>query len=588
MELFVSMPASFLAPWSRIRQHASRDLLASLVVFLVALPLCMGVAIASGMPPAKGLITGIIGGIIVGFLAGSPLQVSGPAAGLAVLVFELVNQYGMKALGPVLIVAGIIQVAAGFARLGAWFRVTSPAVVYGMLSGIGILIVLSQLHVMLDATPNASGLTNLLNFPNALGATLNQWKNNLTHLELVFGLLAAALIFLAIIWMWNNKRVHSTRLLPRVVFGVVVATLIGLAFGLLAFPDLLTAPQIRGASSSSGSPALILGVLTIAIMWVWDKNRPQPLRFLPGALLGVAFTSLISLVLELDVHHVQVPNNLLDAIDWVSLPELARLKDPDLLMSAIALAFIASAETLLSAAAVDRMHSGTRSDFDRELCSQGVGNFLCGLVTALPMTGVIVRSSANVQAGAQTRLSAILHGLWLLALIVALPSVLTKIPIASLAGVLVYTGLKLADPSVMRSLKRYGRAPQGVYAATALTIVGTDLLTGVLVGFILSLIQLAMTSSRLKVSVVYSSEDPSHAELRLHGMATFLKIPKLSQALEQVKPGTTLHVPLDNLRYIDHACMELLEDWQHSHQADGSQLVIGLRGLKRRLEGAHT
>lgn len=578
----------FTTALSSFRQSFSRDLLASLVVFLVALPLCMGVAIASGMPPAKGLITGIIGGLVVGLLAGSPLQVSGPAAGLAVLVFELVNQYGMAALGPVLIVAGIIQIAAGFARLGAWFRVTSPAVVYGMLSGIGILIVLSQIHVMLDASPSAAGLTNLMAFPDALSQVLSQWKASLTSQGVALSLLGLAAVLLITLWVWDKKRPQPPRFVLRILFGVAVATLVLLAFGLLAFPDVFMAAPNPPEAPSRGGYALILGLSTMLIMWLWDKKRPAHLRFLPGALLGVTAATVISLVLGWDIKRVEVPAHLSEAIDWVTLPELALLKDPDLLMSAIALAFIASAETLLSAAAVDRMHSGVRSDFDRELYSQGIGNVLCGMVTALPMTGVIVRSSANVQAGAKTRLSAILHGAWLLAFVVAVPFLLMSIPVASLAGVLVYTGLKLADPAVMGSLKRYGRAPQAVYLVTALTIVATDLLTGVLVGFILSLIQLALASSRLKVNVVYNPEDASQAELRLTGVATFLKVPKLSQALEQIQPGTTLHVPLDNLRYIDHACMELLEDWERSHHAEGCRLIIGQWGLKRRLEGAHS
>ncbi|WP_134620978.1 SulP family inorganic anion transporter, partial [Pseudomonas aeruginosa] len=309
-----------------LRDTLPRDLMASVVVFLVALPLCMGIAIASGMPPAKGLLTGIVGGLVVGFLAGSPLQVSGPAAGLAVLVFELVRTYGEAMLGPILLLAGAIQLLAGRLRLGCWFRVTSPAVVYGMLAGIGILIVLSQLHVMLDLAPKASGLDNLLAFPQAAFAALGS------------------------------------------------------------------------LGMDSGLDAALLGLGTIAVMWGWDKLRPQRLRFLPGALLGVSLATLASLWLALDVRRVEVPANLGEAIDWLRPADLLALADPSLLLAAVVVAFIASAETLLSAAAVDRLHDGPRSDMDRELSAQGVGNMLCGMLGALPMTGVIVRSSANVNA----------------------------------------------------------------------------------------------------------------------------------------------------------------------------------------------
>lgn len=239
-----------------LRDTLPRDLMASVVVFLVALPLCMGIAIASGMPPAKGLLTGIVGGLVVGFLAGSPLQVSGPAAGLAVLVFELVRTYGVAMLGPILLLAGAIQLLAGRLRLGCWFRVTSPAVVYGMLAGIGILIVLSQLHVMLDLAPKASGLDNLLAFPQAAFAALGS------------------------------------------------------------------------LGMDSGLDAALLGLGTIAVMWGWDKLRPQRLRFLPGALLGVSLATLASLWLALDVRRVEVPANLGEAIDWLRPADLLALADP--------------------------------------------------------------------------------------------------------------------------------------------------------------------------------------------------------------------------------------------------------------------
>ncbi|TFY86157.1 SulP family inorganic anion transporter [Pseudomonas kairouanensis] len=493
---------------AQLKAVIPRELLASVVVFLVALPLCMGIAIASGMPPAKGLITGIIGGLVVGWLAGSPLQVSGPAAGLAVLVFELVRQHGMLMLGPILLLAGFLQLVAGRLRLGCWFRVTAPAVVYGMLAGIGVLIVLSQIHVMLDGVPKPSGLDNLAGFPAAVAQ---------------------------------------------------------------AIPSL-------------GWQAGLLGLSTMLVMYLWDKLRPQALRFVPGALLGVGLTTVVSLLLALQVKRVDVPENLADAIDWLRPSDLLNLADPQLLIAAFAVAFIASAETLLSAAAVDRMHSGQRSDFDKELSAQGVGNMLCGLVGALPMTGVIVRSSANVQAGATTRLSAMFHGLWLLAFVLLLSSVLQSIPVASLAGVLVYTGIKLVDVKAFKALGRYGRMPMFTYAATALAIIFTDLLTGVLVGFGLTLVKLALKASRLKVSLVDLPQD-GEMELRLIGAATFLKVPALTKVLSTVPAGTTLHVPLNNLSYIDHSCLELLEEWGRANASKGSKLVIEARGLKRRLEG---
>lgn len=493
---------------AQLKAVLPRELLASVVVFLVALPLCMGIAIASGMPPAKGLITGIIGGLVVGWLAGSPLQVSGPAAGLAVLVFELVRQHGIAMLGPILLLAGFLQLVAGRLRLGCWFRVTAPAVVYGMLAGIGVLIVLSQIHVMLDGVPKPSGLDNLSGFPAAVAQ---------------------------------------------------------------AIPSL-------------GWQAGLLGLGTMLVMWTWDKWRPQKLRFVPGALLGVGLTTGASLLLALQVKRVEVPDKLAEAIDWLRPADLLNLADPNLLIAAFAVAFIASAETLLSAAAVDRMHNGQRSDFDKELTAQGVGNMLCGIVGALPMTGVIVRSSANVQAGATTRFSAIFHGVWLLAFVLLLSSVLQSIPIASLAGVLVYTGFKLVDLKAFRGLARYGRMPMFTYAATALAIIFTDLLTGVLVGFGLTLAKLAWKASRLKISLV-DLPQANEMELRLNGAATFLKVPALTQILAKVPAGNTLHVPLNYLSYIDHACLELFEEWGRANAAKGSKLMIEPRGLKRRLEG---
>ena len=490
-----------------------RDLLASVVVFLVALPLCMGIAIASGMPPAAGLISGIVGGLVVGAIAGSPLQVSGPAAGLAVLVFELVREHGVMALGPVVLLAGVIQLLAGLCRVGVWFRMTSPAVVAGMLSGIGILIVASQSHVMLDALPEARGLQNFVALPAAL------WQ------------------------------------------------------------------ALSGTGGGQGLAALAIGLSTIAIMLGWEKLRPARLRAVPGALLAVIAVTAIAQVLGLGVKRVEVPTNLFEAVSLPSLGSLSGLFDATILLSALTFAFIASAETLLSAAAVDRMHAGARTNYDRELAAQGVGNMLCGLLGALPMTGVIVRSAANVQAGAATRVSAVLHGAWLLVFALLLPWLLRMTPVACLAGILVYTGIKMVKLKQVKELAAYGRGTAAIYLATMTAIVATDLLTGVLVGFGLSLLRLALHSARLKVGLEHG-EEAGTAQLHLEGSATFLKVPAVARTLERVPPNTRLRLALDRLHHIDQACLELLRDWARNAATRGCELVVDWPQLQQRVEGS--
>lgn len=486
-----------------------RDLLGSVVVFLVALPLCMGIAIASGMPPATGLITGIIGGLVVGFISGSPLQVSGPAAGLAVLVFELVRTHGIVALGPVVLLAGLIQVAAGLCRVGIWFRMTSPAVVAGMLSGIGILIVASQAHVMLDASPAAKGLQNFAAWPGAL---------------------------------------------------------------------------VTAFEGGTGRAALSVGVATIIIMLAWEKLRPARLKFVPGALLAVVAVTGVVQLAGIVVKKVDVPSDLFSAITLPTWSGLADVFDPTLLIAAVTFAFIASAETLLSAAAVDRMHNGQRTQYDRELTAQGVGNMLCGFLGALPMTGVIVRSAANVQAGSATRAATIMHGAWLLVLAMLLPWLLRMTPVSCLAGILVYTGIKMVNLGQIKDLAIYGKGTAAIYLATTIAIVATDLLAGVIIGFGLSLFRLALLSSRLKIGL-HEDASPGEASLHLEGSATFLKVPSMARTLARVPDNTRLTLVLDRLLHVDQACMEVLREWSRNAPARGCELVVDWTALDARVEG---
>jgi MFS superfamily sulfate permease-like transporter len=462
----------------------------------------MGIALASGVPPEKGLLTGIVGGVIVGLLAGSPLQVSGPAAGLAVIVFEVVREHGIGMLGPILVVAGLIQLAAGLLRLGQWFRAISPAVVHGMLAGIGVLIVVGQLRVLLDEIPLPNGLANLMAMPDAF-------------------------------------------------------------ISLVPF------------DGSADERAVLVGGGTILAMLAWERLRPHRLRLVPGALIGVAAGTLLAYGGSLDVKRVAVPEALWTSIAQPTMVDLWGMAAPGLLLTAFAVAFIASAETLLSASAVDRMHDGVRTNYNRELAAQGVGNLVCGLIGALPMTGVIVRSSANVQAGAVTRLSAILHGTWILALLVLLPWLLREVPTASLAGVLVVTGWRLVGLKQVRHLfARHGLVPASIWAATFAAVITIDLLTGVLVGMGLSLLEVLPYLHRVWLRIRLRQTAPGEVEIRLAGAATFLQLPRLLRALETAPQGEVLRLDLCRLRRVDHTCLETITDWLKRLASSGTRIEI--------------
>lgn len=491
--------------WTEVK----RDLVASVVVFLVALPLCMGIAVASGAPPAAGIITGIVGGLVVGYLAGSPLQVSGPAAGLTVIVWELIHEHGMERLAIVIMLAGIIQIKWAWLQLGQWFRAVSPSVIHGMLAGIGVLIFASQFHVMIDDTPKGSGLDNLLTLPSAV------WK------------------------------------------------------GLVA----------DDATPMNHHLAARIGVLTITGLVAWNLMARGPLLALPAVLVGVSIATGTTLVLGLDINHVKVRDDLLSVIHLPTSAQFAHMLDTSMLAEALALAAIASVETLLSATAVDQLHRGPRTRYNRELFAQGVGNVLCGLLGALPVTGVIVRSAANVQAGARTRASTVCHGLWLLLFVAFLPFILRSIPTASLGAVLVFTGYKLVNPQAIRDLARHGRDEVLIYMGTLVTIVTTNLLTGVLVGIGLTVAKLIYTTQNL--NSYYAHDRDGRFALHLEGVATFVSLPKLASSLEMIPPHADVVIRTESLVHIDHACLNLLENWRTLHETTGGHVSIDWDQLRQ-------
>ncbi|MGW2326173.1 SulP family inorganic anion transporter [Streptomyces sp. NPDC001700] len=459
------------------------EISASLVVFLVALPLCIGVAVASGAPAELGIITGVIGGLVVGMTPGSTLQVSGPAAGLAALVAETVEAQGISMLGVIVLGSGILQIVLGLVRLGRMFQATSVAVVQGMLAGIGLPLMFSQAYPLADNAAPGTAIENMLGVP-----------------------------------------------------------------GLIA--DTLANPQ---AAIAAG-----LGIATVVLSFVW-KKVPGPLSKLPAALVAVAIGIGIAALPGVEVKTLQV-GNLLAAIQVPGAEQFAGLADPAILTAIVTFTVIASAESLFTAAAVDRMHDGKRTQYNKELIAQGAGNTLCGFLGSLPMTAVVARSSANVQSGAKTRLSRTLHGLWLLAFALLLPSVLALIPISVLAGVLVHSGWKLLAPEQFPKMWHQDRGEFFVMSATTLAIVATALLEGVLIGLAAGIVLAALRMSQ--TSVEHSVEGDT-AKVVMKGNATFLRLPKLIDALEAVGAAETERIRLDlmGVTHLDHACRNQVEEF---------------------------
>lgn len=618
------------------RQAFKADFPASIVVFLVALPLCMGIAIASGVPVAAGLITGIIGGLVVGFLAGAPLQVSGPAAGLTVIVFEIVQRLGLEILGLAVLFAGALQLVAGVMKWGQWFRAVAPAVIRGMLSGIGVLIFASQFHVMVDDSPPGGGLQNLMAIPEAVAKTLtvpalgdtdlrrersralrqvgelhrqqldlrdsiladipatvgdggSDWRGLLSKRQIerlavrqraIADALANAARNLPAVEKSTRKRANGIDIAERADEARESARRAALLLEEGRVREAVqqqdvTLQEISGLLDGLKNPGVAaqIGLLTIILIVLWQSLAPKRVSFIPAPLVSVVLATAVAFALALPVLYVEVPGNLAEAVTIPNMQTLREAPWPAVLQAAFVIAAVASAETLLCAVAVDQMHQGPRTRFDRELMAQGAGNMLCGFVGALPMTGVIVRSSANVQSGAQTRASAIMHGAWLLVFVAALPGILRLVPTATLGAVLVYTGYKLINLKAFRELWDYGKGEALIFLATVVMIVVTDLLTGILTGIALSAVKLLYTFSHLKIRLAFSDER-RQARLHLEGAATFLRLPKLATELERVPNDAELHVDLQDLTYVDHACLELIMNWGRQHESMGGKLVI--------------
>ncbi|WP_290058248.1 bifunctional SulP family inorganic anion transporter/carbonic anhydrase [Amycolatopsis solani] len=482
----------------RLPENLKHDLLASIVVFLVAVPLSLGVAFAAGAPLLSGLISAVVGGLVASLFGGSPLQVSGPSAALTVVLADTIATHGWPVTCAITVAAGLLQILFGLTRAARAALAVSPAIVHGLLAGIGVTLVLGQLHVVLGGSAQGSALANVVALPRQIAAHHDQ--------------------------------------------------------------------------------AVLIGVVTLAVLIAWPR-LPKTVRRVPAPLAAVALATGLSVLTGMSLPRVDLP---------AGLPELhivPRLPDGGwggFALAALTIALIAGLESLLSAVSVDKLRGGPRTDLDRELIGQGAANVAAGALGGFPVTGVIVRSMTNYEAGARTRLSAILHCVWILAACLLLTGVLRLIPLAALAALLVYVGMKLVNVHGLKEVRRHGDLP--VYVVTLAGAVAVNLLTGVAAGVLLAL---ALMLRRMIFSGIHVEREGERHRVVIEGALTFLSVPRLTRVLAGVPPHAevTLELLVD---YLDHAAFDCLRGWQQAHAGPVTVDEIGHPWFERGSSGEPT
>ena len=501
-----------------------QDLPASIVVFFVAVPLCLGIALASGAPPFAGLIAGIIGGLVVGMLSGSPLGVSGPAAGLAVIVAQGIKDLGSYEIFLLAVfLSGFVQIGLGLLRAGVLGYFFPSSVIRGMLAGIGILILGKQLPLFMG------------------------WQKTEGGKE----------------YSWLDEAVAAGDLSADSSFFETYA--VGL--------------------QNVNSHALLVAAVSMAILLVWDNvlsKRGGFFKVIQGPLVAVAFGILYQVfVTTSDAELVTVP--VLDSadkiMDAIRIPTWSALGNADVWIMAVTIAVVGSLETLLCLDATDKLDPQKRvTPPSRELLAQGVGNSLSGLIGGLPVTQVIVRSSANINARAATKLSAILHGGFLLLAVLLVPGLLNMVPLAALASILIIVGYKLAKPQLFATIYRYGWGQFLPFLTTVLGIVFTDLLKGIGMGIAVAVIVLLRRNFRNSHFLRSEGKDEETGEhrvnIRLSEEVTFLNKGSIIRELSEVPDGSTVVIDRSNCVDIDHDVIEVIDDFQTNAKDRGITVEV--------------
>lgn len=488
-------------------KNIGSDAPASIVVFLIAIPLCLGIAVASGLNEFSGIIGGIVGGIVIGLLSGSQLSVSGPAAGLTAIVAAAVLKLpAVEAFFLAVVLAGIFQVLMGVFKLGIIGDYVPNSVIKGMLAAIGIILILKQFPFLVGYEKNYEGDEAFIQLSgeNTLSSLVNS-LNHITPVAVLIGLLG--IIILA---LYETKWIKSKKI-----------------FQLLSGPLLV----------------VIMGILTsLAFM-----NAPA--------------------VYSLDkTHFVNIPvaGSAKEFFSFFKFPDWSFITNADVWITAFTIAMVASLETLLGVEAVDKLDTLKRATpGNRELMAQGSGNIISGLLGGLPLTSVIVRSSANVNAGAKTKMSAIFHGLLILVCVAFVPNILNLIPKAALAAILVFTGYKLSKISLFKEYYKKGWEQFMPFIVTLLAIVFTDLLKGVLIGIGTGIFFIIRSNFRTAIFVM---KEKNFVLIRMRKDVSFFSKPILKAQLEAVAKNSTLLIDISRAEFIDKDIMDTIQEFmQHAH-----------------------
>ncbi len=498
-----------------------RDLTSGLVVFLVALPLCLGVALASGAPLLSGVLAGIVGGILVGMLSGSHTSVSGPAAGLtAVVAAQIVALGSFPAFLLAVVLAGLIQIGLGLARAGFLAAFFPSSVIKGLLAAIGVILILKQIPHLFGHDPDPEG---------DLAFQQPDHENTFSELARTIGDIhpgaaAIGLLSIVVLFVWGKWKPLKHSPVPAPLIVVLLGVGVSLWFR-----------QLGGA-------------------WVIEPS-----------------------------HLVQVPvaDSLAGFFGFLQLPDFSQWANPAVYTAAVTLAAVASLETLLNLEAVDKLDPQQRtSPASRELLAQGIGNVTAGLIGGLPITSVIVRSSVNINAGGKTKLAAVIHGVFLLVSVALLPVWLNLIPLSCLAAILVVTGVKLASPALVRQMWSEGRYQFAPFALTVVAIVLTDLLIGVLIGLTVSAGFILYSNMRQPIRRFVEQHlggDVVHIELA--NQVSFLNRAALSKVLNEVPRGGDVLLDAQNTDYIDPDVLDLIRDFkEQTGPARGVEVsLVGFR-----------